>query len=259
MNDRIQAPDPLAPTAVAVPADLSCDTVPPSLRPGDLRKTRADGVEARQVLLHTALRLFSEKGFAKTSTRAIAQAAGANVAAISYYFGDKAGLYRAAFTEPMGNPKDDIALYDQPGFTLRQSLQGFIASLLAPMKQDELVQQCTRLHFREMLEPTGVWAEEINSAIKPAHQALVDVLGRHLGVSPADDGLHRLAFSIAGLALQLFVTRDVVQAIRPQLLASAQAVDDWVDRMVGYAEAMVALEAQSRQSGRGAKVQGAAA
>ena len=72
-----------------------------------LRKTRAGAAEARQQLMTAALRLFSEKGFAKTSTRAIAQAAGVNIASISYYFGDKAGLYRAMFTEPMAGPEAD--------------------------------------------------------------------------------------------------------------------------------------------------------
>ena len=62
------------------------------------RKPRSDGIEARTRLLHTALKLFSEKGFARTSTREIAQAAGVNIAAIHYYFGDKTGLYSACFT-----------------------------------------------------------------------------------------------------------------------------------------------------------------
>jgi TetR/AcrR family transcriptional regulator, regulator of cefoperazone and chloramphenicol sensitivity len=212
----------------------------------ETRKQRTDGAEARQQLLHAALGLFAEKGFAKTSTREIALAAGANIAAISYYFGDKAGLYRAAFTEPLGCAHDDSALFDQPDFSLRQSLHVFITSFLAPMKQGELVQQCTRLHFREMLEPTGLWAEEIDNGIKPAHAALVALLGRHLGVKQADDALHRLAFSIAGLALQLFLTRDVVQAIRPQLLNQPEAIDAWAEQMVAYAEAMVGIEAAQR-------------
>ncbi len=214
----------------------------------DTRKQRSDGVEARAQLLLAALRLFAEKGFAKTSTREIAQAAGANIAAISYYFGDKAGLYRAVFTEPLGSAKDDIALYDQPGFTLRQSLQGFIGSFLAPMKQGELVQQCSRLHYREMLEPTGVWAEEIDKGIKPAHAALVALLGRHLGVARSDDDLHRLAFSITGLALQMFITREVIESVRPKLIRTPKAIDLWGSRLVDYAEAMVAAEAARRQS-----------
>ncbi len=214
----------------------------------DTRKQRSDGVEAREHLLLAALRLFAEKGFAKTSTREIAQAAGANIAAISYYFGDKAGLYRAVFTEPMGSAKDDIALYDQPDFTLRQSLQGFIGSFLAPMKQGELVQQCSRLHYREMLEPTGVWAEEIDKGIKPAHTALVALLGRHLGVARIDDDLHRLAFSITGLALQMFIAREVIESVRPKLIATAKAIDLWGSRLVDFAEAMVAAERARRQS-----------
>lgn len=212
------------------------------------RKQRADGAEARQLLLHAALKLFAEKGFVKTSTREIALAAGANIASISYYFGDKAGLYRAAFIEPLGSCRDDIAKYDQPHFTLRQSLTCFMATFLVTLKQGELVQQCTRLHYREMLEPTGVWAEEIDSGIKPAHAALVGVLGRHLGIMQADDDLHRLAFSIVGLPLQLFITRDVVQAISPQLLGSPEAIDAWGDQMVAYALAMVDIEAAQRQA-----------
>lgn len=214
----------------------------------EVRRQRSDGAEARSHLLLTALRLFAERGFAKTSTREIALAAGVNIAAISYYFGDKAGLYRAVFTEPMGSAKDDIAAYDQPGFTLRQSLQGFVASFLNPMKQGEFIQQCTRLHFREMLEPTGVWAEELDQGIKPAHAALVAVLSRHLGVSRPDDDLHRLAFSITGLALQMYVTRDVIESVRPQLLATPKAIDLWAARLVDFAEAMVAVELARRQS-----------
>lgn len=208
-----------------------------------VRKPRADGAEARERLLHIALRLFAEKGYAKTSTREIAQASGANLSAIKYYFGDKAGLYRAVFIEPMHCPSDDTAWFDQPDLSLRQSLHGFLAGFLEQMKQGELMQLCTRLHYREMLEPTGLWAEKIDNGIKPSHAALIALLCRHLGLTEADDDLHRLAFSIAGLALHMFVTRDVIDAIRPQLLASPAALDQWATQLADYAEAMVAVEA----------------
>ncbi len=223
----------------------SSSTSPPTIA-ADSRRQRTDGVEARERLLHAALRQFAEKGFAKTSTRDIAQAADINIASIRYYFGDKAGLYRAVFTEPLGSARDDIALFDQPGFTLRQSLEGFFTSFISPLKQGDLVQLCMRLHFREMLEPTGLWAEEIDNGIKPSHDALVRVLCRHLGVTKADDDMHRLVFSIAGLALQMFVARDVILAIRPRLVATPDALDQWTSRLVDYAEAMVANETARR-------------
>ena len=228
----------------SIPA-LAAAPSPEAACPGQ-RPQRAGSIEARQQLMSAALRLFAEKGFAKTSTRAIAKAAGVNLAAIRYYFGDKAGLYNAMFTEPAAGPQRGIELYDQPHFTLRQSLQAFIASFLEPMKQGERVQHCMRLHFREMVEPTGVWAREIDSGIKPAHAALVAVLARHLGVKSADDELHRLAFSLAGLSMHLYMTRDVVQAIRPDLLDGPEAIDAWAAQMLDQAEAMVKLEAARR-------------
>lgn len=200
---------------------------------------RSDGIQAKGHLLGCALRLFAEKGFAKTSTREIAQAAGVNIAAISYYFGDKEGLYRATFVEPMGNPKDDIALYDQPHFSLRQSLEGFYAGFLEPMKQGELVQHCMRLHFRELLEPTGLWQQEIEQGIIPAHSALIRVLCRNLNLARADDDLHRLAFAITGMALHVFVGRDVIQAIRPRLIGSPSAINQTAQRLADFAQCMV--------------------
>lgn len=50
--------------------------------------------DTRTKLLRTAARLFAQKGFSGTSVRDIITAAGVNVSAINYYFGDKRKLYR---------------------------------------------------------------------------------------------------------------------------------------------------------------------
>ncbi|MCO4746976.1 MAG: TetR/AcrR family transcriptional regulator [Proteobacteria bacterium] len=55
-----------------------------------------DPAETRARFLEAALELFAEQGYAGTSTRQIATAAGSNVASLAYHFGGKAGLYAAA-------------------------------------------------------------------------------------------------------------------------------------------------------------------
>ena len=217
---------------------------------------RSDGAEARARLLDAALALFAEKGFAKTSTREIALAAHVNVASISYYFGDKAGLYRAVWLDPRCNPEDWMpsleSQTDGSGPTLEQAVVGTLRSFVEPIKQGPLMQLCMKLHFREMLEPTGVWQEEIDTHIKPAHLALVAVLCRHLGLAEADDAIHRLGFSIAGLGIMLHVGSDVITAVRPQLLASHSALDAYTDQLSTYALALVDAEAKRRTQPRAA-------
>lgn len=58
-------------------------------------------------------KLFSEHGVEKTSVREWARV---NLAAVSHCFGDKAGLYRALFTEPPGGTPPTAAsrLIDAP-------------------------------------------------------------------------------------------------------------------------------------------------
>jgi len=156
-------------------------------------------------------------------------------------------LYRAVFTEPMGGPCDHTVFANRASANLRESLACFFSEFLQPLKQGELVQLCMRLHFREMLEPTGLWSEDINNNIKPAHAALAAMLARHMSIARPDDDVHRLAFAIVGQVVQLFIARDVIEAIRPALIASPRAIDLWAERLVDYAEAMVAMEARRRQ------------
>ena len=208
----------------------------------DTRKTRSDGAQSRERLLLAAMRLFAEQGFAMTSTREIALAAGTNIASISYYFGDKAGLYRAAFSDHASCPAEGLAAFADPGLTLRQALQGFYATLLGPLKQGDRARMGMRLWFREMLEPTGLWLEKIDNGIKPAHASLVLVLSRHLGVAGPQDDVARLAFCVVGLAIQMMVSRDVIDQLNPELLATSAAIDTWMARLVDYAEAMVNAE-----------------
>lgn len=225
----------------------SNDIHPPT---DDARKPRSDGEQSRLRLLDAAKRLFGEQGFSKTSTREIAQKANANVAAISYYFGDKAGLYKACFSAICTPVENNIAMFDQPHFTLRESLQGFYRQMVAPLLAGEDAEVLLRLFYREMLEPTGFWQQEIQNNIKPEHMALVGVLCRHLGLKKPNQNVHLLGYAIAAMCVQMLIGRDVVNAITPNLMSSPAAIAAWVEHLTGFAETLVLAEKTKLKQGK---------
>ena len=217
-----------------------------SIPPSSPKALRSDGLEARTRLLDAALVLFAEKGFAKTSTREIALAAKVNVASISYYFGDKAGLYRAVYQDPRSNPEIDPASIDHPDLGLEESLKALLGAFLEPLKHNMDLQNCMKLQCREMLEPTGLWEEELEGSIKPVHNALLNALCRALGLARADEGVQRLAFSISGLGIMLHVGLGVIEALHPALVATPQAMAAYQAHLLQAALSMVEGEARAR-------------
>ena len=206
----------------------------------------ADGSQARDKLVREALRLFAEKGFERATTREICEAAGANVSAIRYYFGDKAGLYRAAFTEPLSDLPCATDMRRYAALPLGDGLSLFFREFLEALKRGEELRLVMKLHFREMIEPTGAWQQEIDAEIKPQHETMLGMLLRHLKLPRVDDDLQRLAFAIIGMGVQFYVGQDVVGLISPTLLDSPTAVDLLAERLAGYAQSMIDGEALRR-------------
>jgi AcrR family transcriptional regulator len=202
--------------------------------------------DARSRLVLSALRLFAEKGFEAATTREICEAAGANISAIRYYFGDKAGLYRAAFTEPMGQAPCHSTTDTYEHLPLAEALAILFREFLEPLKKGEEFQLVMKLHFREMIEPTGAWQQEIDAEIKPQHEALVSLLRKHLGLRSMDVDVHRLAFAVIGMAVHFYVGQDVVSTISPDVLNSPNAIDVLAERLAGYAVSMIEGEARRR-------------
>lgn len=80
------------------PADPT--SLPLDRFPADLPESPAPGTPPAAIL-ESARTLFAEKGFAGTSTRSIAAAAGVNLAMIHYYFGNKNKLYGRVMEEEL--------------------------------------------------------------------------------------------------------------------------------------------------------------
>jgi AcrR family transcriptional regulator len=210
----------------------------------------AAGEPARDRLLQAGLRLFAEQGYAKTSIRQIALAAGANVAAVSYYFGNKEGLYRAVFwgapfaqNRPANTAQPTPASPDQAVVTL----DGLFQHILEPLRSGALARYWIKLQRREMLEPTGLWQEKVDRGMQPMHAALLALLCERLGVDKPDDEVKALAVMVIAPAVHLLVNCEVVDALAPQLLAGESAIDAWRERLLRGADAMIEAERRRRQ------------
>jgi len=207
------------------------------------------GPRARERLLQEAVRIFADKGFAKASTREICQAAGTNVASIHYYFGDKAGLYRAVLLRPIEALTSEFAHFDDPALSLDQALRCLMAAFLSPFSHgrgDEHAEHGMRLHLREMVEPSAAYKELITQHIQPHHQRVVGLLARHVGAAEVDDALHQLAFALLAMAQDYCLSREFMNVLAPALLDGEEAVRKVLDRLVGYGVALVAHERAHR-------------
>jgi len=82
----------------------------PALRRKPARRPSRAAPEgpARERLLEAALEVFAERGFEGARTREIAARAGANLGLLSYYFGDKLALWKAAVARAFGELEAEL-------------------------------------------------------------------------------------------------------------------------------------------------------
>ena len=211
------------------------------------RRVRANGQYAREKILLAALGLFSKKGYAATSVRDVAGAADVNLAAISYHFGDKAGLYRAALHEFLDDVGDDLPAFDTPGLTLQELLRRYMHVCLRPLGMGKSALLSVQLRVREFIEPTGL-LQSLTAERDQAYALLLGILTHHFGLDAPDDELEALAFSIFAFVGNLYSAQDHLAARRPELLEATDAAGAWEERFTAYAYAMVVVESERRNA-----------
>lgn len=170
--------------------------------------------DARTKLLEAALPLFPQKGFAGVSIRELADAAGVNSAAISYYFGGKEGLY-AAVLEMMfahiGTAIDGVDPEQTPPLKL---IRHYARSALA------IHQRCPYLIkyiYMELNNQTiffeTIVKKNIDKVYKLLHQSILR--GIQEGEFRADLDPGYAALSLAGIINFYFIVKPVRRLIIP--------------------------------------------
>ena len=79
------------------------------------RARRSDGDATKARIIEAAGQLIAQNGWAKTTNKAIAKNAEADLAAINYHFAGRDGLYRAVLTEAHAHYLNEARLREIAG------------------------------------------------------------------------------------------------------------------------------------------------
>ena len=169
--------------------------------------------DTRQRLLEAAGEVFAEKGFETATVREICSKAGANLAAVNYYFGDKHHLYIEVVRYAHRDWGAKIAAVtasslSEPSERLEDYIQGFVARLF----DDCSPPWRARLMMREMAEPTPGCLVMLADYVRPLDDYLQAILEELL--PEASSGERRMvAYSIVGQCLFYKVHRPMIELI----------------------------------------------
>lgn len=192
----------------------------------------------KDTILTTALEVFAEKGYRSATVREISSAAGVNLAAINYHFGNKASLYlevlrfaysRSSTDEPM--PVIEQSPSD-PERALRAWIAWYLRRILA--HRDTTI---GRLMFREMADPTPALASLAERGVKPIYAGLESIVAAMLPAHTDAITLKLHCLSVIGQCLLYRTGAPMLDRLDPPHLR-----DEHGDRIIEHvADAAVAM------------------
>lgn len=194
---------------------------------GGLRKAQRPEPdrETRARLLEEGRKLFAAQGFRRVTVREICTAAGANVAAINYHFGDKLGLYREVLQSAIAVMQESTELAREAGEggTSEQKLRAFIRAFLQRLGQvkDPWIHQ---LMTHEMAQPTDALDEVIERVILPRINYMRELVTDILGVPPDDERVLRCVLSVQS-QFHAAMANPVSRRLVPGFTGDPESVD----------------------------------
>jgi TetR/AcrR family transcriptional regulator, regulator of cefoperazone and chloramphenicol sensitivity len=164
--------------------------------------------ETRDRLLQVAARRFATDGFSKVTVRDICKKARANVAAVNYHFGGKAGLYEAvlrmAIRIMQGTTEE--ALKAGEGLAPEEQLGAYVSVFLRRVSEgrNSWIHQ---LMMRELSDPTPALDLIIEEVIRPRMTYLRAIVASIIGCNPDEDRVGKCVLSVHSQCLALLSPR----------------------------------------------------
>jgi AcrR family transcriptional regulator len=200
--------------------DLKCtfDNQPQQLliTSPSIRQPSTASRDAREALLNTAGETFAETGYESATVKEITERAGVNVAAVSYYFGDKLGLYTEVLRQCLHNGR--LALPPEcdrlsPEERLTRYILSFMMSLVAVGKPG----WCGRLMIRELAQPTPALPQVVEEIIRPNFLLLRDLVKGVVRIPMDEEKINLLTHQVHAQCAHWKIARSVFPYLWPDL------------------------------------------
>lgn len=174
----------------------------------------ADACCTRSRLLEAAGEVFAERGYRDATVREICTRAGANIAAVNYYFQGKDGLYTRVVDYAQGCMQSAYPLQIDASLPLEQRLAQFVRAFLVRVLDDTRPAWHWKMMLREIADPTPALDRVVQGTIRPTMLLLGAIL-RDLLPGAEDHEVRLAAASIVGQCLHYRHARPVMERLFP--------------------------------------------
>ena len=212
--------------------------------------------ETRQRLLEAAGRLFADRGFKDVSIREICkEAGGANLAAVNYYFRDKAGLYRELLEHMIRiawQPRREQLLKRLEGKAAEEKLRIYVRSLIGDVlgeNQDEFHGFFDRMLEREMADPTPQFEVVVEQGMRPNFRLLSEIVAEVMSLALDDGRVLRATLSTMGQCLIYGSMRRLSKYFAPGVEFTPGVIDGIATGVAEYS--LAGIRALAQQTGQG--------
>ena len=217
------------------------------------RKPDAELDSTRTRLLEAAGEIFAEHGLSATTIQMISQRAGANIAAVNYYFGSKEKLYHEVLAygrQISGESADtspELRADEDPHAALELFIRQYLVRLVSPNRP----QWYNKMVAREIAEPTSALDELIRIKIEPMRTRLSAILRRLHGNVPAELE-QQFMECVVGQCLFYYRCRHVILRLRGKTEYTEELIDEIAANIARFSLGGIAYLMETLPSGTAA-------
>jgi TetR/AcrR family transcriptional regulator, regulator of cefoperazone and chloramphenicol sensitivity len=199
--------------------------------------------DTRARLLRAAAEVFARHGYETSTIRQICARAGANVALVNYYFGDKLELYTEVLRSSVP-PSSSPAAGDP-----EQALRRIIAAMVDRAFETG-DQACLRyrLMLHEFVHPTAATSRVVDVVMRPLYDRLREIVGAILELPPGHEKTRLCVHSVIGQVAHYAHSTPILTALWPAMKMTAAQRETVATHIADFTLAYVGRNSASRRA-----------